>query len=193
MNKILTSLAGIVVLSTFASVNSFAQLKVTEGTETIPTYVPTAPNPMPRFYEGANHQGVQRRMYPYPFDNGLTMNKQDVEYEMVFVENDYIRMAIAPQQGGRIYYAYDKTNGYNWFYHNAVVKPSLIGMVGNWRSGSLAWGYPHHHGPTTVENMEYRIEKHEDGSQTVWINSQERLQRANILIGYTVYPNSSLV
>ena len=64
MNKILTSLAGIVVLSTFASVNSFSQLKVTEGTETIPTYVPTAPNPMPRFYEGANHQGGQRRMYP---------------------------------------------------------------------------------------------------------------------------------
>ena len=170
-----------------------AQLKVTEGTETIPTYVPTAPNPMPRFYEGANHQGVQRRMYPYPFDNGLTMNKQDVDYDMVFVENDYIRLAIAPQQGGRIYYAYDKTNDYNWFYHNAVVKPSLIGMVGNWRSGSLAWGYPHHHGPTTVENMEYRIEKNADGSQTVWINSQERLQRANVLIGYTVYPNSSLV
>ena len=48
-----------------------AQLKVMEGTETIPTYVPTAPNPMPRFYEGANHQGVQRRMYPYAFDNGL--------------------------------------------------------------------------------------------------------------------------
>ena len=169
------------------------QLKVTEGKETIPTYVPTAPNPMPRFYEGANHQGVQRRMYPYAFDNGLTTNKQDVDYDMVFVENDYIRMAIAPQQGARIYYAYDKTNGYNWFYHNAVVKPSLIGMVGNWRSGSLAWGYPHHHGPTTVENMEYRIEKHEDGSQTVWINSQERLQRANVLIGYTVYPDASLV
>lgn len=170
-----------------------AQLKVTEGTETIPTYVTTAPNPMPRFYEGANHQGVQRRMYPYAFDNGLTMDRQDVDYDMVFVENDYIRLAIAPQQGGRIYYAYDKTNGYNWFYHNAVVKPSLIGMVGNWRSGSLAWGYPHHHGPTTVENMEYRIEKGADGSQTVWINSYERLQRANVLIGYTVYPNSSLV
>ena len=169
-----------------------AQLKVMEGTETI-TYVPTAPNPMPRFYEGANHQGVQRRMYPYAFDNGLTMNKMDVDYDMVFVENDYIRMAIAPQQGGRIYYAYDKTNNYNWLYHNAVVKPSLIGMVGNWRSGSLAWGYPHHHGPTTVENMEYCIEKNEDGSQTVWINSQERLQRANVLIGYTVWPNSSLV
>jgi len=176
-----------------AAVPCYAQLKVTEGTETIPTYVPTAPNPMPRFYEGANHQGVQRRMYPYAFDNGLTTNKQDVDYDMVFVENDYVRMAIAPQQGGRIYYAYDKTNGYNWFYHNAVVKPSLIGMVGNWRSGSLAWGYPHHHGPTTVENMEYRIEKHGDGSQTVWINSQERLQRANVLIGYTVWPDASLV
>lgn len=185
-----------VTLAVFALLSAppaSGQLTVKEGIETIPTYVPVAPNPMPRFYEGANHQGVQRRMYPYPFDNGLTMNKQDIDYPMVFVENDYVRFAIAPGQGGRVYYAYDKTNGYNWFYHNAVVKPSLIGMVGNWRSGSLAWGYPHHHGPTTVENMEYKIEKNADGSQTVWINSQERLQRANVLIGYTVYPNSSLI
>ncbi len=187
------TVAVVMALSAFCLPSANAQLKVTEGTETIPTYVPTAPNPMPRFYEGANHQGVQRRLYPYAFDDGLTMNKQDVDYPMVFVENDYIRMAIAPGQGGRIYYAYDKTNGYNWFYHNEVVKPSLIGMVGNWRSGSLAWGYPHHHGPTTVENMEYIIEKNEDGSQTVWINNTERLQRANVLIGYTVYPESSLV
>ena len=191
-SELIASLLAGALLLTGACTPS-GKLKVTEGTETIPTYVPTAPNPMPRFYEGANHQGVQRRMYPYPFDNGLTTDKQDVDYDMVFVENDYVRMAIAPQQGGRIYYAYDKTNGYNWFYHNTVVKPSLIGMVGNWRSGSLAWGYPHHHGPTTIENMEYRIEKNEDGSQTVWINSQERLQRANVLIGYTVWPDASIV
>ncbi|MBR4037428.1 MAG: DUF5107 domain-containing protein, partial [Tidjanibacter sp.] len=189
----LKTIAVSAALLALCSPSAHGQLKVTEGTETIPTYVPTPPNPMPRFYEGANHQGVQRRLYPYAFDDGLTMNKQDVDYPMVFVENDYIRMAIAPGQGGRIYYAYDKTNGYNWFYHNEVVKPSLIGMVGNWRSGSLAWGYPHHHGPTTVENMEYVIEKNDDGSQTVWINNTERLQRANVLIGYTVYPESSLV
>lgn len=170
-----------------------AQVKLQESSQVMKTYIQTPPNVMPRFYEGRNHQGVQRRIYPYPFDDGLTTQTEEVDYPMILLENEYIQLKIAPEQGGRIYAAYDKTNGYNWFYENHVVKPSLIGMVGNWRSGSLAWGYPHHHGPTTVENMDYEIEEHDDGSRTVWINNTERLQRVNVLIGYTIYPNSSIV
>jgi tetratricopeptide (TPR) repeat protein len=170
-----------------------AQVQLREGSQIIKTYIQTPPNEMPRFYEGRNHQGVQRRIYPYPFDDGLTTRTEDVGYPMIFLENEYIQLKLAPEQGGRMYAAYDKTNGYEWIYENHVVKPSLIGMVGNWRSGSLAWGYPHHHGPTTVENMDYEIEEHADGSKTVWINNTERLMRVNILVGYTIYPNSSIV
>lgn len=183
----------LLVLCWIVSVETYSQVVLNEVNEVIPTYLIDPPNVMPRFYEGRNHQGVQRRIYPYPYDDGLTTNKQPMEYPMIQAENEYIRLGIAPGQGGRIYYAYDKTNDYNWLYHNHVVKPSLIGMVGNWRSGSLAWGYPHHHGPTTVEDMDYEIEEHPDGSRTIWINCTERLQRVNSLIGYTIYPNSSIV
>ena len=171
----------------------FGQLNVQEETMTIPTYKNGAPNPMPRFYEGRSHQGVQRRIYPYPYDDNMTPVKKNVDYHFIHVENEYIDIGIMPLFGGRIYYAVDKTNNYKWLYHNEVVKPSLIGMVGNWISGSLAWGYPHHHGPHTVESMDYKIEKNEDGSQTVWINTTDRLHRMTALVGYTVYPNSSLV
>ena len=170
-----------------------AQVTIKEGSQVIKTYIQDPPNVMPRFYEGRNHQGVQRRIYPYPYDDGQTTRTENVDYSMIFLENDYILLKIAPEQGGRIYGAYDKTNGYEWLYENRVVKPSMIGMVGNWRSGSLAWGYPHHHGPHTVENMDYEIENHADGSKTVWINHTERLMRVNVLIGYTIYPNSSIV
>ena len=169
------------------------QVRLQEETVRIPTYVPEAPNPMPRFYEGRSHQGVQRRIYPYPYDDGLTTNKQDVPYHSIRIENEYIELAVMPALGGRIYYANDKTNGYNWLYHNHVVKPSLIGMTGNWISGSLAWGYPHHHGPHTVEAMDYKVEEHADGSKTVWIHTTDRLLRVSILVGYTVYPNSSII
>jgi len=170
-----------------------AQVTLKEGSQVIKSYIQNPPNEMPRFYEGRNHQGVQRRIYPYPFDDGLTTKTEDVDYPMIFLENEYILLKIAPEQGGRIYGAYDKTNGYEWIYENRVVKPSLIGMVGNWRSGSIAWGYPHHHGPHTVENMDYEIEDHADGSKTIWINHTDRLMRVNVLVGYTIYPNSSIV
>lgn len=136
---------------------------------------------------------MQRRIYPYPFDDGLTANKRDMEHPMIHIENDYIDLAISTELGGRIYYADDKTNQYNYLYHNHVVKPSLIGMQGNWISGSLAWGYPHHHGSNTVEKMAYQIEEKEDGSKTVWIRSWDRLHRMEVVIGYTVYPGSSII
>lgn len=169
------------------------QVTIREDNMTIPTYKNGDPNPMPRFYEGRSHQGVQRRIYPYPYDDNQVTVKTDIDYPYIHVENEFLDLGIMPQLGGRIYYAVDKTNNYNFFYRNGVVKPSLIGMIGNWISGSLAWGYPHHHGPNTVEPMDYKIVKNADGSQTVWINTTDRRHRMTALVGYTIYPNSSLV
>lgn len=169
------------------------EVKLEEKVYNIPSYQQNPPNVMPRFYEGKSHQGVQRRIYPYPFDDGLTPDKRDVEHPMIHIENEYIDLAISTELGGRIYYADDKTNHYNYLYHNHVVKPSLIGMQGNWISGSLAWGYPHHHGSNTVEKMAYQVEEKEDGSKTVWIRSWDRLHRMEVVVGYTVFPGSSII
>ncbi len=188
----LNALLGLTLLS-MTAVSLSAQVKVEEKIYTIPSYEQQAPNPMPRFFEGRSHQGVQRRMYPYPFDDGLTDNKRDQDYSMVHMENEFIDLAVSAELGGRVYYADDKTNGYNYLYHNHVVKPSLIGMLGNWISGSLAWGYPHHHGPNTVEAMSYVIEEGEDGSCTVWVRSWDRYLRLSVIVGYTIYPDSSLL
>ena len=169
------------------------QLVVTQDSITIPTYLVDPPNPMPRFYEGRAHQGVQRRMYPYPMNDNMTKVKEDRNYHIIYLENEYIKIGIMPQLGGRIYSAVDKSNGYNFFYRNNVIKPSLIGMLGYWISGGNAWGYPHHHGPNTVEPMDYSIEKHPDGSATVWMSYVENFHRLRILCGFTLYPNSSTI
>ena len=170
-----------------------SEVKLEEKEYSVPSYRQDAPNVMPRFYEGRSHQGVQRRIYPYPFDDGLTQDRREVAHPMIHMENEYIDLAISTELGGRVYYADDKTNDYNYLYHNHVVKPSLIGMLGNWISGSLAWGFPHHHGPNTVENMGYQIEEREDGSKTVWIRSWDRLHRMEAVVGYTVFPGSSIL
>lgn len=170
-----------------------AQVKVTEEVITIPTYIKGNPNPMPRFFEQRGHQGVQRRIYPYPMDNMLTNIKGEKDYPIIHIENDYIDIGVMPEAGGRVYYAEDKTNNYNFFYRNHVIKPSLIGMVGDWRSGSLGWGFPHHHGPNTVKPMDYIIQKNDDESVTVWVQDIDQRHRMTVLIGYTIYPNSSII
>jgi tetratricopeptide (TPR) repeat protein len=191
MKRILSSILYLALIA-FPLVCS-GQVEIHEDSIIIPTYVPGDPSPMPRFYEGTTHQGVQRRIYPYPMNDMLVDTKEDRTYPIIRLENEFIELGIMPSLGGRIYYAVDKTNGYNWFYRNHVIKPSLIGMVGFWISGSLAWGFPHHHGPNTVKPMDYSLEEHADGSRTVWISNTDRRHRMSILIGYTVYPHSSIV
>ena len=192
MNKsILMCLSLVCALPLCAQTKS--EVKLEEKEYSVPSYRQDAPNVMPRFYEGRSHQGVQRRIYPYPFDDGLTQDRREVAHPMIHMENEYIDLAISTELGGRVYYADDKTNDYNYLYHNHVVKPSLIGMLGNWISGSLAWGFPHHHGPNTVENIGYQIEEREDGSKTVWIRSWDRLHRMEAVVGYTVFPGSSIL
>lgn len=172
---------------------SSGDLTITEDSLAIPTYLVDPPNPMPRFYEGRVHQGVQRRMYPYPMNDNMTRDKEDRKYFIIYLENEYIKIGIIPELGGRIYDAIDKTNGYKFFYRNDVIKPSLIGMMGYWISGGNAIGFPHHHGANTVAPMDYTIEKNADGSATVWMAYTEELQRTRLMYGFTVYPNSSVV
>ncbi|MFO7448147.1 MAG: DUF5107 domain-containing protein [Ignavibacteriaceae bacterium] len=171
----------------------YGQVKVNEDSLTIPTYLVEPPNPMPRFYEGTGHQGVQRRMYPYPMNDNLTGKKVDRKYHFVNFENEFIELNIMPDMGGRIFAALDKTNNYDWFYRQHVIKPSLIGMLGYWVSGANAWGFPHHHGPNTVKPMDYEIVNNSDGSRTIWIANTDQRHRMRIIVGYTIFPNSSIV
>jgi len=184
-------LSTLLILGLLSELNG--QVLVKEDTLVLATYLADPPSVLPRFYEGTSHQGVQRHVYPYPYNDNLTRKKEDRKYHIVYLENEFIKIGVMPGMGGRIFEAVDKTNGYNFFYRQHVIKPALIGMLGYWISGSLAWGFPHHHGATTVAPMDYTIEKKPDGSVTVWMAVTEMLHRMRILIGYTVQPNSSVI
>ena len=77
----------------------------------------------------------------------LTMVKEDKAYDAIRLENDFIRVTVLPELGGRIYEGYDKVNDYNFVYKNNVIKPALIGLCGVWVSGGIEFNYPQHHRP----------------------------------------------
>ena len=111
----------------------------------IPTYLAGPPDPNPMFYFGRAYQGAEGRVYPYPLYDKLTGKKVDKTYKMVYLENEYLKIGVLPEIGGRIFSAVDKTNNYDFFYHQHVIKPALVGMIGAWISGGVEWNVPHHH------------------------------------------------
>ena len=168
-----------------------AAVKVWEEQIVIPTYLAGAPEPNPIFHLGRNSQGAQGRVYPYPLYDILTHQKVDKSYTIVYLENEYIRIGILPEIGGRIFEGVDKTNNYNFIYRQHVIKPALIGLIGAWISGGVEWNIPHHHRASTFLPVQYRLEENGDGSKTVWVGELEVRHRMRWAVGYTLRPGRS--
>ena len=168
-----------------------APVIATEVDESIPTYLSGPPDPNPMFYFGGASQGAQGRIYPYPLYNNLTNQKGTQTYHIVYLENEYVKVGIVPEFGGKLFSAVDKTNGYDFVYHQHVIKPALIGLIGAWISGGIEWNIPHHHRASTFLPVQYRIENNADGSKTVWVGELEVRQRMRWAVGYTLRPGRS--
>ncbi|KPK77534.1 MAG: hypothetical protein AMS25_16820, partial [Gemmatimonas sp. SM23_52] len=168
-----------------------SSVRVYEAELTIPTYEVGAPDANPRFYAGRAYQGAQGRVYPYPMLDQLTDARREKTYRALYLENEYIRICVLPEIGGRVFEAVDKTNGYDFLYRQHVIKPALIGMLGAWISGGIEWNFPHHHRSRAFMPMDYRLEENPDGSKTIWLSEIEFRHRMRFTIGLTVYPGRS--
>lgn len=192
---LLSRLVGLVILSLLSAVTLFGtpRARAWEEPLTVPTWEVYAPDHNPRFYAGRAYQGAQGRVYPYAIIDNLSENRVEKTYRAVYLENEYIKVCILPEIGGRVFSAVDKTNGYDFFYRQTVVKPALIGMIGAWISGGIEWNFPHHHRPSVFMPIDYTFEDHPDGSATVWVGEMEIRHRMRWLVGLTVHPGRSYI
>jgi tetratricopeptide (TPR) repeat protein len=132
-------------------------------------------------------------IYPYTLNETLTNDKRGKTYKAVWLENEYIRVLVLPEIGGRLHGAVDKTNGYTWLYWQKTIKPGLIGMSGAWISGGIEWNFPHGHRPSAFMPVERRIVRNPDGSATVWVGETEPIFRMRWLVGLTIYPGRGYI
>ena len=168
-----------------------SQVRIWEGKETIPTYVRADDVLSPVFYSGRGVQGAQGKMYPYSAQSNLGDEIMDVTYDMVYLENEYLKVTVLPGFGGKVFKVVDKTNGYEIIHRNSNIKYDLIGTLGAWISGGIEWCFPHHHRPSTIMPADYILQKNEDGSATVWVGETERILRLRAVIGITLHPGRS--
>ena len=190
-----SSSLSISILLLYISVGVRAQsvVSVREVDENIPTYLSGPPEPNPMFFFGRGTQGAEQRIYPYPLYDNLTNKKGDKTYHLIYLENEYIKISVLPELGGRLFSAVDKTNNYNFIYPQHVIKPALIGLTGAWISGGVEWNIPHHHRASTFSPVQYSIEQGADGSKTIWVGELEIRHRMRWAVGYTLRPGSSIV
>ncbi|WP_239618630.1 DUF5107 domain-containing protein [Cohnella mopanensis] len=171
--------------------NPNGQSRVWEEIVEIPTYEAGKPDKNPMFLEKRVYQGSTGKVYPHPVIDKIEDEKTMKAYRMVILENDYLRIEIMPELGGRIYRAQDKTNDYEFVYYNRVIKPALVGLAGPWISGGIEFNWPQHHRPNTYGPVEYKLEQKDDGSATVWVSEIDRMYGTKVTAGFTLYPDKA--
>ena len=109
-------------------------VKVWQERVEIPTYETGPQDIHPMFLENRVYQGSSGAVYPYGVTDTLSEQKTLKSWQAVWLENDYIKVMILPELGGRVHRAWDKVKQRDFVYHNEVIKPALVGL----HRGSLA-------------------------------------------------------
>lgn len=159
----------------------------------IDTYEPGSPDRYPAYLDQRVYQGSSGAVYPLPFIESVARTKTPRLWDAIHLENEYVRLMILPELGGRIHVGLDKTRGYDFFYRNDVIKPALVGLAGPWISGGVEFNWPQHHRPATYLPCEVTIEEEPDGSVTVWCSDHDPFARMQGMHGIRLRPGSALI
>jgi len=141
-------------------------------------------------YADTAHGGVPAWTLDRGAYEGGAPAAQPVQYKLVVLENEFLRLTLLPELGGRVYECVFKPTGHNMFYKNPVVKPTHWGPStfegANWwlAAGGLEWGLPvEEHGYLWGMPWTHRVESHPDGGVAVdlWDTDDGRL-RTNVRV-----------
>ncbi len=140
------------------------------------------------FLEKRVYQGSSGKVYPLPFTDRIAEEPIARKWKAIWIENEFILALVLPEIGGRIHVLQDKTNGYDTIYRQPVIKPALVGLAGPWISGGIEFNWPQHHRPATFLPVDFEIEKHPDGSKTIWCSDHDPMARMKGMHGVCLRP-----
>ncbi len=166
----LSSLTCLILLSYLTSSPLSAQsASVREYNRTFLTYPYGDPNPVAR----------TGKIYPYFRFDGFSTKGINHDWKIVELENDWIKVMIAPEMGGKILGAIEKSTGREFIYLNKVIKFRDISMRGAWTSGGIEFNFGSiGHAPTTASPVDYLTRTNDDGSVSCFIGAMDLTSRS---------------
>ncbi len=174
---------------------AFAQEAVVfeHGTLEVPTYLFERAETVAPLFAVGNSRGL----YPYTaFDrSSLAVSPVPVKYEALILENEYVKITVLPELGGRIWSAWDKTRQRDIFYQTGVIKPSAYNQRGAWPVGGLeVYGpYDAHMLTWPGEPWPWALRRNPDGSKTIVLSHIDHFFRNKLTAEFTLRPGHSFI
>ncbi|HKW49423.1 MAG TPA: DUF5107 domain-containing protein [Gemmatimonadaceae bacterium] len=166
----LIGITSLLIVSAWSAPAQSSRATVREYERVFPTYPFSDPNPIP----------VVGRIYPYFRFDGFTHRSEQREWKVVELENQYLRVMILPEIGGKIWSAVDKRSNRSFIYFNHSVKFRDVAMRGPWTSGGIEANYGIiGHTPNVATPVDYVTRTNADGSVSCIIGTLDLLTRTS--------------
>jgi tetratricopeptide (TPR) repeat protein len=173
----------------FALAHATAQVRVWQGTLTLPTYEEGPPDPNPPFDQYASN----RFNYPYTLRRNLTDHRSDHAWRALFLENEYLKCSVLPDIGGHLYTCTDKISGKPMFYENPSIKKADVAYRGAWAAFGIEFNFPVSHNWVTASPVDFALEKKADGSASVQVGNVDRVYGMQWTVELILRPASTVL
>lgn len=166
-----------------------AQVKVWQGSITLPTYEEGKPDPNPPF----DVYSTTQFSYPYTLRKNLTGQNAEHVWRAVFLENEYLKCTVLPDIGGHVYTCVDKINGQPIFYANPSIKKAQIGYRGAWAAFGIEFNFPVSHNWVSMSPVDFAFAAQPDGSASVSVGNIDRVYGMQWTVELILRPGSTLL
>jgi tetratricopeptide (TPR) repeat protein len=179
-------------LHALAFAQNSSQVSFSRSTLSVPTYTISRSETVAPLFKTADSAAL----YPYARLDRDTMSRKPVpvRYEALTLENEYLRVVILPELGGRIWSARDKTANREIFYYTSVIKPTLYNQRGGWPAGNLEV-----YGPYDAHMLTWPGEpwpwafRRDEGSATITLSHIDHFFRNKISMEVTLHAGRSFI
>jgi tetratricopeptide (TPR) repeat protein len=165
-------------------------VRVGQATLTLPTYEEGLPDVNPRFDLFARRPFL---IYPYTARTNLTDRRANRAWRTLELENEYLKLVVLPDLGGRIYSCVDKATGAEMFYANPSIKYADVAYRGAWVALGVEFNFPVSHNWVTVSPVDFGIVRHRDGSASTWVGNTDRPYGMTWRVELLLRPGRSLL
>ncbi|MBN2287944.1 MAG: DUF5107 domain-containing protein, partial [Candidatus Glassbacteria bacterium] len=167
-------------------------VRVYEGAVELPSYEFSGRELQPPLFGSSTIQGK----YPFapfvrPFKPG---GPKPASYRAVFLENEYLRITVVPEFGGRVYSLYDKLGGREVFYSNDVFKPAGYNMKDCFPLFGIELTGPYDSHAITLYNEPLwfnKVVRHGDGSVSLVMSNIDPVYRMKVSFSARLVPGLS--
>ncbi|NQV34542.1 MAG: DUF5107 domain-containing protein, partial [Phycisphaeraceae bacterium] len=134
------------------------------------------------------------RLYPYHFFDGFSETSNQKDWTVVRMENPYIKLAVLPEVGGKIWGATEKSTGQEFIYTNDVLKFRQIALRGPWTSGGVEFNFGIvGHAPSCATPVDYVVRKNSDGSVSCIVGTMDLPSRTRWAVTITLPKDKAFV